>query len=128
MDRSLCQRPCLLLTTMVSAYVYFHGGSDYLVTEMADDMLSIMGDFTNGYGRPSKMEGPGVQTKRIYYFTMPENNRTLSYYTGESPKGPWKYQGVIMQSEGGNNHHSIVEFKGQDLVLPPLATQQQFNL
>jgi hypothetical protein len=45
---------------------------------------------------------------------MPENNRTLTYYTSSSPLGPWKYQGVIMEEEHeSNNHHSIVQFKGQ---------------
>ena len=32
---------------------------------------------------------------------------------GKSPKGPWKYHGTIMKEEGGNNHHSIVEFNGK---------------
>ena len=32
----------------------------------------------------------------IYYFTMPENNRVLTYYMSDSPKGPWKYKGEIM--------------------------------
>ncbi|MCA9742245.1 secretion protein, partial [candidate division KSB1 bacterium] len=38
----------------------------------------------------------------------------LTYYTGKSPKGPWQYQGVFMEQEhNSNNHHSIVEYKGQ---------------
>ena len=108
--------PCLFIDDDGKGYIYFHGGGDYLVGEMADDLLSIKGDLfkmdMGGY-EPS-MEGPWVFKRNgIYYFTMPENNRILTYYTGKSPKGPWKYQGVIMKEEGGNNHHSIVEFKGQ---------------
>jgi len=65
-------------------------------------------------GYEPKMEGPWVfKRKDTYYYTMPENNRILTYYTSKSPKGPWKYRGVIMDAENGNNHHSIVEYKGQ---------------
>jgi beta-xylosidase len=65
-------------------------------------------------GHEPKMEGPWVfKRNNLYYFTMPENNRELAYYTAKSPTGPWQYRGVFMKSEGGNNHHSIVEYKGQ---------------
>ena len=109
--------PALFMDDDGKAYLYFHGKNhDYSVVEMADDLLSVKGDFykMDMGGYEPKMEGPWVFKRNgIYYFTMPENNRTLTYYTGKSPKGPWQYQGVIMESEGANNHHSIVEFKGQ---------------
>ena len=32
----------------------------------------------------------------------------------DSPKGPWTYKGIFMDQENNsNNHHSIVEYKGQ---------------
>lgn len=111
--------PCLFIDDDGKAYLYFHGahGSDWLVAEMADDMRSIKGGFEkmDMGGYEPKMEGPWVFKRNgIYYYTMPENNRRLSYYMGPSPKGPWKYQGVFMEQEGEqNNHHSIVEFKGR---------------
>ena len=108
--------PCLFVDDDGKAYIYFHGGSDYLVAEMSDDMLGIKGDFykMDMGGYEPKMEGPWVFKRNgIYYFTMPENNRILTYYMGKSPKGPWEYQGNMMEAENGNNHHSIVEFKGQ---------------
>lgn len=108
--------PALFIDDDGKGYIYFHGGGDYLVGEMADDLLSVKGDFykMDMGGYEPKMEGPWVFKRNgVYYFTMPENNRILTYYMGKSPKGPWKYQGVIMKAEGGNNHHSIVEFKGQ---------------
>ena len=108
--------PCLF-TDDGKTYIYFHGGDDYLVAELSDDLLSVKGDFykMDMGGYEPKMEGPWVfKRKGVYYFTMPENNRVLSYYTGKSPKGPWKYQGRFMEQEGeSNNHHSIVEYKGQ---------------
>jgi len=109
--------PSLFIDDDGKAYLYFHGGGDWLVAEMADDLLSVQGEFyrMDMGGYEPKMEGPWVFKRNgIYYFTMPENNRMLSYFMGLSPKGPWKYQGVIMDAEGeSNNHHSIVEFKGQ---------------
>jgi len=109
--------PSLFIDDDGKAYLYFHGKNhDYSVIEMADDLLGVKGDFykMDMGGYEPKMEGPWVFKRNgIYYFTMPENNRILSYYTSKSPKGPWQYQGVIMESEGANNHHSIVEFKGQ---------------
>ncbi len=108
--------PCLFVDDDGKAYVYFHGGGDYLVAEMNDDMRSINGKLIKmdmgGYEPP--MEGPWVFKRNAkYYFTMPEHNRVLTYYMADSPKGPWKYMGKIMDEEHGNNHHSIVQFKGQ---------------
>ena len=43
----------------------------------------------------------------------------IIYMTSKSPLGPWEYQGSILKNPGhffgtgGNNHHSMVEFKGQ---------------
>jgi beta-xylosidase len=114
--------PCLFVDDDGKAYLYFHGanGADWFVAEMADDMRSIVGDLyrMDMGGYEPKMEGPWVFKRNgIYYYTMPENNRELSYYTSSSPKGPWTYRGVFMKAEGErNNHHSIVEFKGQWLL------------
>lgn len=109
--------PCLFIDTDGKPYLYVHGqGADYSVIELNDDMKSVKGDFhkMNMGGYEPKMEGPWVfKRKDKYYFTMPENNRILTYYMADSPKGPWTYKGVIMEEENGNNHHSIVEFKGQ---------------
>ncbi|WP_346860752.1 family 43 glycosylhydrolase [uncultured Draconibacterium sp.] len=109
--------PCLFVDDDGKAFVYFHGGDDYLVAEMAEDMRSVKGEFykMDMGGYEPKMEGPWVFKRNgKYYFTMPENNRELAYYMADSPKGPWKYKGVFMEREGeNNNHHSIVEYNGE---------------
>ena len=109
--------PCLFIDDDGKAYLYFHGsGADYRVVELADDLRSIRGSFKrmDMGGYEPKMEGPWVFKRQgIYYFTMPEGNRTLTYYTSNSPRGPWKYQGAFIDPENGNNHHSIVEYRGQ---------------
>jgi beta-xylosidase len=109
--------PCLFIDDDGKPYLYVHGkGADYNIVELTDDMKSIKGDFykMDMGGHEPKMEGPWIfKRKDKYYFTMPENNKVLTYYTASSPKGPWTYNGVIMDEENGNNHHSIVEYKGQ---------------
>jgi len=110
--------PSLFIDDDGKAYLYVHAqGADYHVVEMADDMRSIKGKLEkmDMGGYTPKMEGPWVfKREDFYYFTMPENNRELSYYTSPSPKGPWTYHGVIMEQEANsNNHHSIVNYQGQ---------------
>ena len=110
--------PSLFIDDDGRSYVYFHGSrADYSVAELADDLLSVKGGLTkmDMGGYEPKSEGPWVFKRNgFYYFTMAEGNRTLTYYMGHSPTGPWTYKGVIMAPEGdNNNHHSIVAFKGR---------------
>jgi len=115
--------PALLIDDDGQAYMYF-GCRDARVVKLKKNMIELDGDIKpviiNGIeGHKENNDGfygeaPWIFKRNgIYYFTMAENNKILTYYMGKSPKGPWKYQGVIMKAEGGNNHHSIVEFKGQ---------------
>lgn len=109
--------PCLFIDTDGTPYLYVHGaGADFSVVELTNDMKSVKGEMykMDMGGHEPKMEGPWIfERNGKYYFTMPENNRVLTYYMADSPKGPWTYKGTIMEEEHGNNHHSIVEFKGQ---------------
>lgn len=109
--------PCLFIDDDGKGYVYFNGGGSYLVAELSDDLLSMKGDLhkMDMGGYEPKREGPWVfKRDDVYYYTMPEDNRILTYYMSKSPIGPWEYKGVIMDAEGeNNNHHSIVEFKGE---------------
>ena len=110
--------PSLFIDDDGKAYLYVHAqGFDYHVVEMSDDMRGTKGSLEkmDMGGYEPKMEGPWVFKRNdLYYFTMPENNRVLTYYTSTSPKGPWTYQGQFMEQEANsNNHHSIVQYKGQ---------------
>lgn len=113
--------PSLFIDDDGTAWLYFHGKNhDYYVAKMQDDMLAIDGDFIkmDMGGYEPKMEGPWVFKRGdFYYYTMPENNRVLTYYMATSPTGPWQYKGVIMEQEHqANNHHSIVQYQGQWLL------------
>ncbi len=50
-----------------------------------------------------------------YYFSYSTGDtHKIVYATGDSPYGPFTYQGVILEPVlGWTNHHSIVEFEGQ---------------
>src|SRR5690606_27803618 len=50
-----------------------------------------------------------------YYFSYSTGNtHYIAYAIGDSPYGPFTYQGVILNPViGWTNHHSIVEFKGK---------------
>ena len=113
--------PALFIDDDGKSYLYFHGGgANYRVAELADDLRSVKNKGAplqkmDMGGVEPRMEGPWVFKRQgIYYFTMPEDDRALSYYTATSPRGPWTYRGVFMEAEGAsNNHHSIVQYKGQ---------------
>ncbi len=83
--------PSIFIDDDDKAYLYFHGkGFDYYVAELADDLLSVKGNFIkmDMGGYEPKMEGPWIFKRNgLYYFTMPENNRKLAYYTSKSPTG-----------------------------------------
>ncbi len=61
-------------------------------------------------------EGPWVfKYKGLYYFTYSTGDtHNLCYATGNSPYGPFTYQGIILNPVvGWTSHHSIIEFKGK---------------
>ncbi len=110
--------PSIFIDDNGQGYLYFHGKDfDYYVAKMSDDLLSVNGDFIkmDMGGYEPKMEGPWVfKNGDNYYFTMPENNRVLTYYMAKSPTGPWQYKGQFMaQEHQSNNHHSIVQYQDQ---------------
>ncbi|EMI57088.1 family 43 glycosylhydrolase [Rhodopirellula sallentina] len=84
------------------------------VYELGDDMASFKSGPTNlnlEY-RPKKFEAAYVFKRNgIYYFTIARGWNNLIYYTGTSPTGPFKFRGEFMKPYGGNNHHSIVQYK-----------------
>lgn len=55
------------------------------------------------------------QYKGKYYFSYSTGDtHFICYATGNSPYGPFTYQGVLLNPvKGWTNHHSIVEFKGK---------------
>ena len=61
-------------------------------------------------------EGPWVHQYGGRYYLSYSTGEThnIVYATGESPYGPFTYQGVILTPVlGWTTHHSIVEFRGK---------------
>ncbi|MEN9910141.1 MAG: hypothetical protein RLZZ540_3300 [Bacteroidota bacterium] len=63
-------------------------------------------------------EGPWLYKRNsLYYllFAAGPISEHIGYSTSKSPTGPWKYQGVVMPTQGGSftNHPGIIDFKGK---------------
>lgn len=99
------------------------------VARLRDDMLEFAEEprdvvILDENGEPLKagdhdrryFEGPWMHKyKGKYYFSYSTGNtHFLCYATGDSPYGPFTYQGVILTPViGWTTHHSIVEFHGK---------------
>lgn len=103
------------------AYICWSGGRIF-IAKLSDNMLELSSDITVAAELPKKglIEGPWMfERNGKYYMTYPhvENKiERLEYAMGDSPMGPFKFAGVIMDESPMNcwtNHHSFVEYKGQ---------------
>jgi len=103
------------------AYLYWAQGQIY-GAKLKDNMVELASDPVVLHELPNKglKEGPYLfERNGTYYLTYPHvENRIerLEYATSNSPLGPFKFTGVIMDEAPSNcwtNHQSIIRFKGQ---------------
>jgi hypothetical protein len=113
--------PAVLIDKDGSAYLYYSLDRIF-VAKLKPNMLEIDGEPTVMDYLPKKglQEGPFVfERNGLYYLTYPHvQNKTerLEYATSNSPMGPFKWAGVILdeaQSGCWTVHHSILDYKGQ---------------
>jgi len=113
--------PCVLLDKDGSAYIFTARGR-ISVAKLKDNMIEVDGDVQIIANLPTKglIEGPFTfQFNDKYYLTYPhvENKiERLEYSMSDSPMGPYKPVGVIMDESASGcwtNHQSIVQYKGQ---------------
>ncbi|HRT48613.1 MAG TPA: family 43 glycosylhydrolase, partial [Bacteroidales bacterium] len=113
--------PCVLIDEDGQAYLYYSLNRIF-VAKLKENMLELDSEPVVIANLPAKglIEGPFVfERNGIYYLTYPHvENKTerLEYAIADSPMGPFKVAGVIMdESPTGcwTNHHSIVEYNGQ---------------
>jgi hypothetical protein len=106
------------------AYIYWAQGNIY-VAKLKANMLELASEPQIIENLPTKglKEGPYLfERKGIYYLTFPHvanKIERLEYTMGNSPMGPFKNGGVIMDESASGcwtNHHSIIEFKDQWLL------------
>jgi len=115
--------PCPFIDKDGQAYLYWCGRGMW-VAKLKPNMIELDGEPQQIQGLPTGgglKEGPFLfERNGIYYYTFPwvKNNTTelLYYCTGNSPMGPFKDGGVIMDEWADGcwtNHHSFINFKGQ---------------
>ncbi|MDF2483860.1 MAG: alpha-N-arabinofuranosidase [Herbinix sp.] len=99
------------------------------VAELSDDLLTFKNDaqeivivdengipLTAGDEDRRYFEGPWMHHYNGYYYLSYSTGSThyLVYATSKDPKGPFTYQGRILEPViGWTTHHSIVQFKGK---------------
>jgi len=102
------------------AYLYWAGGNIY-VARLKKNMLELASEPKVIANLPDKglKEGPYMfERNGHYYLTYPHvahKTERLEYAMSDSPMGPFKVTGVIMDEspECWTNHHSIINYKGQ---------------
>ena len=103
------------------AYLYW-SGRGFMVAKLKDNMTELASEPQVIANLPEKglKEGPFLfERNGIYYLTFPHVENTierLEYAMGNSPMGPFKMAGVIMdESPTGcwTNHQSVINFKKQ---------------
>lgn len=103
------------------AYLYWSQGNIF-GAKLKDNMLELASEvhILKEFPNTGLKEGPFVFKKNgKYYMTYPHVDKRierLEYAIGDSPLGPFKFAGVIMDESPMNcwtNHHSFIELKGQ---------------
>ena len=104
------------------------------IVQLGEDMISIVGE-PQVIDAPYVFEDSGLnRIGDTYYYSYCSNWNTtgnpyglesgaIQYMTADSPMGPYTYAGQVFPNQGkffglwGNNHHSIVAFRGQHYLL-----------
>lgn len=114
--------PCCFIDDNGKAYL-FMGQNTVCAIRLNDDMISYNGKVHIIKGVDDFFEAVWVHKRGSKYYmsysTSPFNGSKpqIAYATSNKPFGPYKYQGILLDSvNSGTNHHSIVNYKGQDYL------------
>ena len=108
------------------AYLYW-GNPKLFWAKLNEDMISLDGgvhetDMSSGFapsGSSVYTEGPWIHKRGKKYYMIYASHgvpEKISYSTSDSPTGPWKWGGVIMDQGNGTaftNHSGLIDFKGR---------------
>jgi hypothetical protein len=75
-------------------------------------------------GQPGRGGAQATPPRAVYYWTAAEGGNALSYWTGETPYGPFAYGGRFMEPTGKTNHHSVVNFQHRQLLFYQRVSKQ----
>lgn len=125
--------PSVFIDDDGQAYLFWGNPECYFV-KLNEDMISYNGEIKKipntieSFGkrqgkedllRPTTYEeGPWLYKRnKLYYliFAGGPISEHIGYSTSKSITGPWKYQGIVMPTQGGSftNHPGVIDFKGQ---------------
>ena len=120
--------PTVFIDDDGQAYLYWGGNGPCYYVKLNEDMISTSGDiriasidFTGTPPEASYTEGPWLWKKNNHYYLAwasrccPEG---IGYGMSESPTGPWKCKGTIMDPDArsSGNHPGIIDYKGNSYV------------
>ena len=120
--------PTIFVDDDGQTYIYWGGNGPCYYAKLNEDMISTSGDiqvasidFTGTPPEASYTEGPWLWKKNNRYYLAwasrccPEG---IGYAMSDSPTGPWKCKGTIMDPDGrsSGNHPGIIEYKGNSYV------------
>jgi len=136
--------PAVLVDDDGTGYLYVGGGvpsgkaadpGTARAIKLGADMTSLSGDAVR-MNPPYLFEDSSIlKVNGTYYYSYCTNwstggnpygfnNAEIAVMTSSNPLGPFTYKGIALKNPasyqldgGGNNHHSIVEFKGKYYVL-----------
>lgn len=120
--------PTVMIDDDGQAYLYF-GNPNAYYCKLNEDMISLDGEIKQqdmtreAFGsKPFESDAPSSYTegpwiyKRdgMYYLVYASNGvpEGISYSTSDSPEGPWKYRGIIMEpGDSTTIHPGIIDYK-----------------
>jgi len=125
--------PTVFIDDDGQAYLIWGNPVCYYV-KLNEDMISVEGEISQfpnteeAFGKRKGEENPKRPTtyeegpwmykrNQLYYlvFAAGPISEHIGYSTSKTPTGPWKYQGIVMPTQGGSftNHPGIIDFKGK---------------
>ncbi len=113
--------PCAFIDDDGQPYLYFGGQypTNSRVIRLNPNMISVSGS-ASPLETPDFFEAAYMHKRNgIYYLsysTRPEAGMVIAYATSSNPTNGFVYRGTVLpnppQNRWNNNHHSIVQFKG----------------
>lgn len=114
--------PCVFIDDDGQAYL-FMGQNTVCCIKLNEDMISYDGEVHIIEGIYEFFEAVWVHKRNgLYYISYSDgpffgHPDRIAYCTSKSIFGPYTYKGVILDPvNSGTNHHSIVNYKGQDYL------------
>ncbi len=105
--------PTIFIDDDGTPYLVF-GQNHVNIVKLNDDMVSFNDTVRIVEGAKDFFEAAWMHKHNGKYYLSYSGNRKILYATSDSPFGPFEYQGVVLgKVSSGNNHHSIVQYKGQ---------------